>query len=183
MPVPTTTLDNAPRRGIIPAPLMRKRRVIQERIRRRILARLEELGMTQRELSIKVTGEPKDSWISGILSGAQGLSWKDFDAVCDALTISPSEMVRHDDDVVRELTPSEMRMMRHFQTWPSEIQTYALAFLDHLSGSVPDRATATLLARLRQIPRSLRAPTIDFLIGQIEGEPLRTPGPDDDGRD
>jgi DNA-binding Xre family transcriptional regulator len=171
---PVYAIDS-PAVGVIPTDEMR--RSVQERIRRRIAARLDEVGMTQRELALQVKGEIADSWISGILSGSQGLHWKDFDAVCHALSVSPSELVRYDDSTMREVTPSEMRWLRHFQQLPRDIQVNFLAVFDHFAATVPDQATAILLARLRQVPRSLRAPTIDFLLGQIEAEPTQTVAP------
>jgi transcriptional regulator with XRE-family HTH domain len=79
---------------------------VQVRIRARIRTRLDELGMTARELARSVGHD--DAWISGVLRGAHGIHWKDFDAVAEKLGISPSELVRHDNAELRELTPRVM---------------------------------------------------------------------------
>ena len=127
------------------------RRDVQARLRKRIRERLEELRMTQRELA-KAVGH-NDAWISGVLDGYQGLAWKDFDSVADALSLSPADLVRHDDDTVREITPREMRLRRHCQ-------------------DLPDSEAAMLLTHLRRTPRSLRTPVMRWL-GRLleEGDP------------
>jgi hypothetical protein len=131
------------------------RRHVKERMRLRIRARLEELGMSGRELALLARpddhGVALDSWISGILSGAQALSWKHFDAVCDALRISPSEMVREDGSDLRELRPSEMAMLRYFQQWPHAIQDRWLKMLEYFSASAVDEESRRLLHDLQEM--------------------------------
>jgi transcriptional regulator with XRE-family HTH domain len=136
------------------------------RVRSRIRARLEELGMTARELAD--AAKHKDAWISGILSGYQSLGLEDFDAVADKLGLSPSELVRHDDAVVRELTPREMRLLKHYQDWPPTMQDRWLEMLDHFAATVPDRETATLLERLRRLPKGLRRAVLAWLYRSLE---------------
>lgn len=130
---------------------MRKRDV-KERIRLRLMARLDELGMTGREFAVLVRGEESDSWISGILSGAQALGWKHFDTACRVLNLSPAEMVRHDEDTVRELTPSEMRLLRHYQAWPRQVQALWLTMLDYFAQQMPDAETARVLEAWEALP-------------------------------
>jgi transcriptional regulator with XRE-family HTH domain len=136
------------------------------RVRTRIRARLEELGMTGRELA-DACGH-KDAWISGILSGYQSLAWEDVDAVAEKLGLSPSELIRHDDAVVRELTPREMRLLRHYQHWPNDMQDRWLSMLDFFAASVPDQETAVLLDRVRVLPRSIRRPVLAWLFRLLE---------------
>lgn len=136
------------------------------RVRTRIRARLEELGMTGRELA-EAVGH-KDAWISGILSGYQGLGLEDFDGVAAKLGMSPSELVRHDDATVRELTPREMQLLRHYQSWPNQMQDRWLGMLEFFAASVPDKETAILLDRIRVLPRSLRRPVLDALYRFLE---------------
>ena len=145
-------------------------RDVQARMRLRIRERLDELRMTQRELA-KAVGH-NDAWISGVLDGYQGLSWKDFDAVATALSISPADLVRRDTDTVREITPREMRMLRYFQDWPEPIKDYWLEVMAFFAASVPDSEAALLLAHLRRTPRSLRTPVMRWL-GRLleEGNP------------
>ena len=153
--------------------LVAARKLVKERIRRRVRARLDELGMTARELARAVRPEAsdgeRDSWISGILKGVQGLSWKHFDAVADKIGLPPSELVRYDDDELRELTPNEMRLIRHYREWPRDIQDRWLALLDHFAATVPDKDTAKLLDQLRAHPPSLRRPVLSWLARLLEG--------------
>lgn len=134
---------------------------VQSRIRKRIRNRLDELGMTARELGRAVGHD--DAWISGVLAGRHGLHWKDFDSVADKLRLSPSELVRHDETDLRELTPSEMKWIRHYQSWPEAIRDRWLSVLDFFAATAPDPDAAILLTLLREVPPSLRGPTIDWL--------------------
>jgi transcriptional regulator with XRE-family HTH domain len=142
------------------------RRDVQARIRKRIRDRLDDLRMTGRELA-KACGHG-DAWISNILSGRDGLHWKDFDAVAAKLKLSPAELVRHDEDELRELTPTEMRLLRHFQNWPDPIKDRWLEVLDFFSSAAPDKETALFLTLLRDTPRSLRGPTMRWLEGLLQ---------------
>jgi transcriptional regulator with XRE-family HTH domain len=145
---------------------MPPRQDVQVRIRKRVRARLDELGMTARELARAVGHD--DAWISGVLAGAHGLHWKDFDKVAEKLNLSPSELVRHDDAEVRELTPSEMRLLRHYQSWPKAMQQKWLDLLEHLSATTPDTETAAFLERLRTMPKSIRRPVLDWMSRLLE---------------
>jgi hypothetical protein len=122
--------------------------------------------MTARELARAVGHD--DAWISGVLAGAHGLHWKDFDKVADKLNLSPSELVRHDDSEIRELTPTEMRLLRHYQTWPKVMQQKWLDLLEHLSATTPDTETAAFLERLRMMPKSIRRPVLDWFARLLE---------------
>ena len=147
------------------------------RIRLRIRARLDEMGMTARELARAVRtdiadGREADAWISGILKGTQGLHLKYFDAVADKLALSPSELVRYDDALLRELTPREMRLLQHYQQWSGDQQDRWLAMLDYFAAAVPDKETATILDRIRALPPRWRAPVMSWLFRVLEGEIL-----------
>lgn len=128
---------------------------VRERMRLRIKARLDELGMSARELAILARPDEHaaqlDSWISGILSGAQALSWKHFDAVCTALRLSPSEMVREDASELRELRPHEMQMLRHYQQWPTSVQDRWLRLLEYFTATVTDPEHARLIHDLKEL--------------------------------
>lgn len=157
------------------------RKDVQVRMRERIRARLAETNMTARELARAVGHD--DAWISGILAGAQGLHWKDFDNVANKLGLSPSELVRHDDDEVRELTPTEMRLLRHYQSWPKVIQTRWLEMLDFYAERTPDAEFAEFLTQLKMVPKSLRRPVLEWLSGLLEAgtPPIGSFGGDDRG--
>jgi hypothetical protein len=140
---------------------------VRERIRLRVVARLEELGMTAREFALRTRpGEPGaslDSWVSGILKGTQALSWKHFDTACDALGMSPSELVRYDGSDLRELRPHEMRMLRLYNEWPMDQQTAFLHLLEYLSGKATHRERPLLRAM-----RSLSAKDLSQVLSLIE---------------
>lgn len=141
---------------------------VRERMRLRIAARLEELGMTAREFALRTRpGEQHsahlDSWASGILKGVQALSWKHFDAACDALGLTPAELVRYDSSELRELRPHEMRMLRLYNEWPQDQQLSFLHLLEYLSG----RATHREKPLLRAI-RALSAKDMSQVLSLIE---------------
>lgn len=133
------------------------------RVRRRIRERLDELGMTGRELVQAMNPPKSDAWISGILAGSQGLQLENLDEVAAILRLSPTELTRHDDADLRELTPSEMRLLRHYQNWPSEIQQRWLRMLDYFAASAPDPDGAKLLDRWRDLPLRDRRALHEFL--------------------
>lgn len=165
-------MHDKPSMGVVKA-LIPVRKDAQTRIRLRIRARLDELGMTARELARTVRQDAtddreKDGWISGILAGRQGLHVKYLDAVAEKLALSPSELVRHDEAMLRELTPSEMRLLKHYQDWPNEMQDRWLAMLDYFAALVPDKETATILDRLRTLPPSWRRPVLGWLYRLLE---------------
>jgi hypothetical protein len=128
------------------------RRDLKERMRARVRARLDELGMSGRELAAAVRPRPHqedpdewehklDSWISSILTGRAALTWEYVDAVCEHLRMSVSELVRDDQTEMRELTPSEMRLLRYYQEWPRQVQDRWLKLLEFFAGSIlePDK--------------------------------------------
>lgn len=131
------------------------RRNVKDRIRLRIRSRLEELNMSSRELALLARPDDHasalDSWISGVLAGTQALSWKHFDAVCTALRLSPSELVREEGTELRELTPSEMAMLRHFKQWPTSIQDRWLKILEYFAATVTDPEARRTLHDLEEM--------------------------------
>src|SRR5262245_33423817 len=157
------------------------RKDVQVRMRERIRKRLEETNMTARELARAVGHD--DAWISGILAGAQGLHWKDFDAVANKLGLAPSELVRHDDDETRGLTPTALRLMRHSQSWPKPVQTRWVEMLDCFAEITPDPEFAGILAQLKMVPPSLRRPVADWFARLLEEgtPPIGSFGGDDRG--
>jgi transcriptional regulator with XRE-family HTH domain len=148
------------------------------RVARRIRARLDELGMTGRELA---QSEGKsDAWISGVLKGSQGLQLEDLDWVARKLRLSPSELVRHDDSELRELRPSEMRLLRHYQQWPDQIQERWLRVLDYFAASTPDPESARLLDQWRELSLSDRRRLRNMLERLLQGTPPQTDEPASD---
>lgn len=149
------------------------------RVRERIRARLEELGMTGREVAWALG--KSDSWISGILHDEQGLQLEDLDAVAEYLRLSPTELVRYDDSELRELRPHEMRLLRHYQQWPWQIQERWLRVLDYFAITTPDQDIAKMVDRLRDMSPPKRRRLRRFLDGplpdtlQLDDEPASDP--------
>lgn len=150
----------------LPPPVIRPADV-RERIRLRVVARLEELGMTAREFALRTrpgeAGQSLDSWASSIINGTNALSWKHFDAACEALGLSPSELVRYDGSELRELKPHEMRMLRLYNEWPQDHQTNFLHLLEYLSGKATHREKPLLRAI-----RALSAKDVSQVLSLIE---------------
>lgn len=153
----------------------------KHRVRKRIRARLDELGMTGREVA-NALGK-SDAWISGVLSGAQALSLEDLDLVARTLRTNPSDLTRLDDSELRELSPHEMRWLRHYRTWPGQHQERFLRVLDYFAVAAPDQDSAKLLDLWRDLTlpdrRRLRVYLMSLLAGRL---PPSTP-PDDDPPD
>ncbi len=129
--------------------------------------------MTARELARAVrtdsaSARESDAWISGVLRGTQGLSWKYFDATCEKLRLSPAELVREDEDVVRELAPDEMALLRYYHEWPPVVQRRWLELLGHFTKTMPDPDMAALIDRVRAHPPSLRRPVMAWLTRLLE---------------
>ncbi len=154
------------------------------RVRKRIRARLDELNMTGRELANAIPaklGQPKgDAWISGVLSGKQGLSLDDLDAVADKLNLPPSELVRADNSELRELRPHEMHLLRHYQSWPAPVQERWLRILDYFSMLTADREAAELVDVWRELSIRDRKLLRRYLQQLQSDTPPGTGGPDDD---
>lgn len=135
------------------------RRDLKERIRQRIQLRLDELHMTGRQLARSVrpdeaedSPDKLDSWMSSILTGRAALTWEYIDAVCDTLRMTPGELVRWDDSDMRELSPREMHLLRHYQGWPRDVQERWISLLDYFRSTMPDPQTARLLDLWRNLP-------------------------------
>jgi len=131
------------------------------RIRKRIRRRLDDLDMTARELGQSMGHG--DAWISGILKGRNGIDWKDYDQVADKLRMTPGELVCRDEDELHELTPDEVTWLRHYRAWPDTIRERLSAVFAFFAATAPDPDVSALIAVLKETPRSLRGPTIDWL--------------------
>lgn len=130
------------------------RRSLKDRVRLRVIARMDELGMSGRELAQSIRPRPPeedpdewtqrlDSWISSILTGRAGLGLEYFDATCETLRLTPSELVREDTSELRELTPTEMRLLRHYQQWPRAVQDRWIKMLEYFTSATnlePDKS-------------------------------------------
>lgn len=135
---------------------------------KRINDRAEELDLTAREIARRVKGKPADAWMSNILSGRQGLPWKYFDALAAVLELTPGELVRHDDEALWALRPTEVRLLEAFRQWPESIQEHFVAVIAFFAASKPDADSALLLSHLRLVPGSLRRPVTRWLVRLLQ---------------
>jgi len=147
------------------------------RVRKRIRARLDELGMTGRELANAGRPPKSDAWISGVLSGAQGLQLEDLDWVAEKLRLSPSELVREDKSELRELRPHEMKALRHYQSLPSQIQDRLLRVFDYFAAATPDQEGARFLEAWKDMSTLERRELREYLETLRKDRLRRSDGP------
>lgn len=107
------------------------------RVSARIKARLEELGMTNREFAKRV-GPHRDAWVSNLLGNKFALSLRELDKAAEILGVPSGELVRGEDDAW-ELTPTEKHIVRTLRLVPSRVIVDSFAALaDHVAGVTPD---------------------------------------------
>ena len=106
------------------------------RVRDRILARLDELGMTGREFAKRVGGY-KDGWFNAIKKGRNALALADLDSAAAVLKTTPGELVRRGEEGW-DLRPSEARMIRAMRLLPPVIQDDLIQLTEYLVGVSPD---------------------------------------------
>lgn len=114
-----------------------------ERVRQRIAdwAKREGHGSRKR-LAGAVRGlygkKRSPSWITDVVDGpdkgGQDLRLRDLDAVADAMGIPPGDLVRHHDNTVAEVTPSELRILRFYRALPDVARHHFLGYFDYLAG-------------------------------------------------
>jgi transcriptional regulator with XRE-family HTH domain len=117
-----------------------------QRVRRRLAALLDErtpAGKLRQKRLAKYLNK-SEAWISNILAGRKGLRLVDLDAVAEFFNLPPGELVRHDDDLLVELTPSELAVIRRLRRLTADDlhAHYQLLGLPHLV-VVPDRPPET----------------------------------------
>jgi hypothetical protein len=114
-----------------------------ERVRRRIREWIEAEGHGSRTSLAKAVpakfGEPKStSWVTDLLrrSGKKqsDLRLRDLDAVAAAMGVPPGDLVRRDQDLYLEVTPSEIRLLRYFRALPDVIRGHLLTYCDYIFG-------------------------------------------------
>ncbi len=154
----------------------RMRRDLKERIRARVVERMDALGISGRELAKAIRPQEaestNDSWISSIITGRASMTWDYIDAACDKLNITPGELVRDDASDMRELKPSEMRLLRHWQMWPQQVQDRLLKIADYFSSIAPEPDQARLLAEWEELSDIERREVQVYLYG-LRQERLR----------
>lgn len=132
-----------------------------QRLQKRAAQRLAELDITARQVAKEM--RRGDAWISAVLNGRQGIQLKDLDEFARALKLPPSELVREDDTELRELSPTEMRLLRVFRDWPEPVKAHWMALIDHFAATEPDRAVAVIAALLSEKPPTERGLLVRFV--------------------
>lgn len=111
------------------------------RVRQRIAEWVQREGHGSRKrLADAVRGlygkSRSPSWITDILdgpdSGGQDLRLRDLDAVAAAMGVPPGDLVRHDDNLYLEVTPSEIRILRFYRALPDVARHHLVGYLDYL---------------------------------------------------
>lgn len=124
----------------------------RERVRLRIIERLNDLGMTGRDFA-KHFGH-KDGWINAIRDGRNRLNLDDLDIAARVLKTTPGDLVRRGHEAW-DLRPTEMRLMRAFRELPPTIQDYLVTLADYLVGVLPDEVV--LLNEYRELTAKQQA--------------------------
>lgn len=108
-----------------------------ERVRRRIKDWADGEGRGSRtRLAEAVKGlfnEPRtQSWVTDIIQGRQDVRLRDLDAIGREIGVPPGDLVRYDDNLYLEVTPSEIRLLRFFRNLPDVARHHYLAYLEYV---------------------------------------------------
>jgi hypothetical protein len=117
-----------------------------ERVRLRVLQRLSDLGISKRELGLRMGGK-KDAWAHDVLKGAIKFQLKDLDALAKALKMPVAALVKRDDDEAEFLAPSERRLLRAIRALPLAVRDHLIVLADYLVGVMPDEIELLTLYR------------------------------------
>lgn len=113
------------------------------RVRRRIAEWVAKEGHGSRKrLADAVKGlygaARSPSWVTDILdgpdNGGQDLRLRDLDAVAATLDVPPGDLVRRDEDLYLEVTPTEIRLLRFFRALPDVARHHMIGYFDYLHG-------------------------------------------------
>jgi hypothetical protein len=111
------------------------------RVRRRIAEWCKEQGHgSQKRLADAVPGlygKPHtESWIGDVIDGpergGQDLRLRDLDPIAREMGVPPGDLVRHDDNLYAEVTPSEMRILRFYRALPDVARHHYMSYFDYL---------------------------------------------------
>lgn len=120
-----------------------------------------------------------DAWISAILIGRQGLQLRDLDRFAAGLKWPVSELVREDNSELRELTPTEMEIIRIVRDWPAPVKNHWVALLRHFSANESDRLVSALKALMSGKTQAERGVIVRFLELWLQsGTPPRFSAPE-----
>jgi len=107
-----------------------------ERTRQRIREWVEKQGHgAQRRLARAVPGKygkpHTDQWVSDILNREGGVRLRDLDAIAEVMGIPPGDLIRRDDDLYVEVSPSEFRLLHQLRALPEVLRRHWFSFVDH----------------------------------------------------
>lgn len=114
------------------------------RVRRRIREWVEREGHgSKKRLADAVLGlygvTRSSSWVTDILDGpaakGQDLRLRDLDAVAIAMGVPPGDLVRHNDNLYAEITPSELRILRFYRCMPETVRHHFIFYFEYLFGT------------------------------------------------
>jgi hypothetical protein len=114
-----------------------------QRVRRRIAEWVKDQGHGSRKrLAQAVTGlygkVRSQSWVTDLIDGpdqgGQDLRLQDLDAIAREMGVPPGDLVRHDDNLYAEVTPSELRILRFYRSLPDVARHHFLGYFDYLYG-------------------------------------------------
>lgn len=112
------------------------------RVRRRIAEWVGRVGHGSKKLLAEAPSLYGDghsaSWVTDILDGpdrgGSDLRLKDLDAVAEIMGVQPGDLVRRNDNLYAEVTPSEMRFLRFYRSLPDTARHHLLGYFDYLYG-------------------------------------------------
>ena len=61
-----------------------------------------------------------------------------LDALAELLGTTPTDLVKHPDSTVWELTADEVRWLRYFRLWTKDVRAAVLGLLTHFAGLLPE---------------------------------------------
>lgn len=111
------------------------------RVRRRIAEWAKAKGHGSRKrLADAVRGlygkARSSSWVTDLIDGpddgGQDLRLRDLDAVADVMGVAPGDLVRRDDNMYAEVTPSEMRILRFHRSMPEVTRHQVMGYFDYI---------------------------------------------------
>ncbi len=117
-----------------------------KRVRDRIAARLDDLGMTGRAFAAKLG--KGDGWINGILTERNSLRLEHLDQAAEVLKFTPGDLVRRGNEAW-DLNHHEEHLIRALRFLPPSLQVQIVTMTEYLVGVTP--AEAELLRRLRTL--------------------------------
>jgi hypothetical protein len=151
-----------------------------QRLKRNILRLLDEhsAGTTKRtRVGLAKALGVKPNGISTILGAPDVPHFKlrDLDRIAEYFGIPPAALIAEDGNVLWELRPSEMRLMRIWRQWPLDVQDATLFLLNYFAALEPaEKSIRRLLSKFRRLSKNDQ----DYVERTIDSLRRHTGGPD-----